>query len=118
MLKYKLANRNKVNYLLTPVFKAEASEHSKSKDAEDIIQQLVSEGNEGDKYKHDDRINVLQLDLQQHMKPRNKLINLPLLRNKTEVKKIFKNKPKSLLMDIEQSLLLINKKISQERSFE
>ena len=53
-----------------------------------------------------------------HIKSRNKLINLPLLRNKTEVKKLFKNKPKSLLLDIEQSLLMINKKRSQERSYD
>jgi len=54
----------------------------------------------------------------QHLKSRNKLVNLPLLRNRTEIKKVFKNKPKSLLLDIEQSLLIINKKRSQERSYD
>ena len=49
MLKYKLANRNKLNYLLTPVFKEENSEQPKSKDAEAVRPKLLSRSKEGDR---------------------------------------------------------------------
>lgn len=44
-----------------------------------------------------------------------KLFNLPIIRNKTEMKHIRQNKPKSLLLDIEHSLLVVDKKVSIER---
>ena len=44
-----------------------------------------------------------------------KLFNLPIIRNKTEIKHIRQNKHKSLLLDIEHSLLAIDKKEPIER---
>ena len=42
LMKYRLANRNKINHLLTPVYKEESGERSKSKDEESIKQKLAS----------------------------------------------------------------------------